>query len=288
MSIKSWIYADSLIKPEEAVLFQESVRGGLGLTSVKHKSKALLIRNFLEQSVNPKYSHSLFLETLFRVHIMDEASQCPKIPPYFNQEFFETIKSAHLSGYDLSNMKTKQWYNFLMEQDPTLSNPNKIELSSPETDWKLVWSNIHLKSLSNDSISFAWRLLHQLLPGEERLSRILKNTSPVCKFQCQEISNLKHIFFRCQKSRQVVEWLGKLFPDIFVNFPAAQISKLFTGNNEAVIWIIIESLKYIWEKRKRNKEISETECRASLEAAVDNLTGINDNISNEICQHLSM
>ena len=34
-SIKSWLYADQLLKPEERVLFRPPVHGGLGLHNVK-------------------------------------------------------------------------------------------------------------------------------------------------------------------------------------------------------------------------------------------------------------
>ena len=59
-SIKQWLYADVLLKPEEFVLFQQVEDGGLGLTSVKHKALAMLIRNFINLAYNPKYLNSLF------------------------------------------------------------------------------------------------------------------------------------------------------------------------------------------------------------------------------------
>ena len=47
-SIKRWLYADLLLKPEVMVLYRPLDQEGLGLTSVKHKSLACLIRTFLE------------------------------------------------------------------------------------------------------------------------------------------------------------------------------------------------------------------------------------------------
>ena len=51
-SIKKWIYADLLLKPEEILLFRPVQKGGLGLVSVKHKGTAFLIRMFLELAAN--------------------------------------------------------------------------------------------------------------------------------------------------------------------------------------------------------------------------------------------
>ena len=58
-SIKSWMYADLLVKPSQAVMCRPSYYGGLGVFSVRHKAQAHLIRTFLETAVIPKYRHSL-------------------------------------------------------------------------------------------------------------------------------------------------------------------------------------------------------------------------------------
>ena len=60
--IKSWLYQDLLLKPSELVLYRGTDVGGLGLLCVKMRSLALLIRTYLETSINPKFRHSLFHE----------------------------------------------------------------------------------------------------------------------------------------------------------------------------------------------------------------------------------
>ena len=60
--IKSWLYQDLLVKPSELVLFRKVEDGGLGLLNVKIRSLALLVRTFLETSINPNFRHSLFHE----------------------------------------------------------------------------------------------------------------------------------------------------------------------------------------------------------------------------------
>ena len=47
----------------------------------------------------------------------------------------------------------------------------KAELRSPGTDWELSWSLSRLKGLGSEATSFLWKLLHCILPAEERLSR---------------------------------------------------------------------------------------------------------------------
>ena len=43
-SIKSWLFADQLEKPEEFVLFRARCNGGLGLVNIQFKALSLLIR----------------------------------------------------------------------------------------------------------------------------------------------------------------------------------------------------------------------------------------------------
>ena len=51
--IKSWLYQDQLLKPEELVIHRPPSVGGLGVHCVMLKSQAGLIRSFLETAVNP-------------------------------------------------------------------------------------------------------------------------------------------------------------------------------------------------------------------------------------------
>ena len=85
--IKSWLYQDMLIKPSELVLYRGTDVGGLGLLNVNMRSLVLLVRSFLETSVNPNFRHSLFNEHLFRYHVMQEHSLTdPGFTQYYDRE----------------------------------------------------------------------------------------------------------------------------------------------------------------------------------------------------------
>ena len=72
--------------------------GGLGVTSIKHKAQAVLIKTFLETAAIPNFRHSLFHSLLFRYHILDDSSiPNPGFPPYYPKSFFQTIKHVHLT-----------------------------------------------------------------------------------------------------------------------------------------------------------------------------------------------
>ena len=65
-SVKSWLYADLLEKPSEAVMCRPASHGGLGVTSVKFKAQAILIRTFLETAAIACYTPSS-LDSMFWV-----------------------------------------------------------------------------------------------------------------------------------------------------------------------------------------------------------------------------
>ena len=81
--VKSWLYQDQLLKPEEMIIYRPIDMGGLQLHNVKIKALASLIRTFLETAVNPSFHHSLLHTILYRVYVLDDDSihLLPKIPP---------------------------------------------------------------------------------------------------------------------------------------------------------------------------------------------------------------
>ena len=75
-SVKSWLYADMLFKPEEMIMVRSAQYGGLGVHDIKYKALAGLIRSILETACNTDFRHSLFHEILYRYHVMDDKSIC--------------------------------------------------------------------------------------------------------------------------------------------------------------------------------------------------------------------
>ena len=93
-SVKSWLYADLWEKPSEAVLHRSVTFGGLGLTSVKHKALAMLIRNFMETAAHPQFRRNLLHSTLFRYHVLeDDRITNPGFLPYYPVGCSENIKN---------------------------------------------------------------------------------------------------------------------------------------------------------------------------------------------------
>ena len=104
-SIKSWLYADMLLKPEEMIMHRPPSAGGLGIHHVAMKAKAGLIKSFLETACNPKFQQSLYHQLLYQYHVLEDRSlPNPKFPPFYNEEFFNSIRKVLKSPRDVAAM----------------------------------------------------------------------------------------------------------------------------------------------------------------------------------------
>ena len=121
-SIKSWLYADQLLKPEEIVMFRPAYFGGLGVLNVKYKAMAGLIKSFLETAGNATFRSSLYHTMLFRYHVLQDRSfPNPGTPPFYSQDFFSRIQKAHQDyPINIFHMSEKDWYMLLLEENCTM------------------------------------------------------------------------------------------------------------------------------------------------------------------------
>ena len=280
--VKSWLFQDQLEKPEEMILYRPIKFGGLGLHHVKYKALASMIRTFMETAVHPSFKHNLFHSLLFRSYVLedDSISQPPPLPPYYSAHFFSTIKWVkENTSLRISTMTTAQWYQVMLEKEVTMDNNNeytmcRAELASPGTDWKACWRRARLKGLGSEATSFIWKLMHRLLPNEQRLARILPNSSALCKY-CPDppIADLEHCFFGCIKTGEV----GRKLLETMINHdpsvtPAGLLRLEFQEEGEQempLVWTAAHTLSYMWKKRTTGHVVDLTLTRASLEAKVN-------------------
>ena len=85
-NVKSWLYADQLLKPEEHVMYRPPSYGGLGVINVKMKAMAGLIKSFLETAGNEKFLQSLYHTILFKVNVLEDTPK-PCLTTILQQRF---------------------------------------------------------------------------------------------------------------------------------------------------------------------------------------------------------
>ena len=283
--VKSWLYQDCLEKPSELVLYRDSQVGGLGLFHVKIRSLALLIRSFLETASHPSFRHNLLHEVLYRYHVVGEDTlPNPGFLPYYDKDFFSTIKHyKQTCPLNISVMTTKQWYRVLLEdrvlmQTPADGSPQtllpvRVELLTPDLDWPAIWILSRTKGLSSDQSAFLFKLLHLLLPTQDRINRIT-NVPGLCKMCNAASEDTLHALFSCPSSHGAASTLLS-----YVHLTAPGISpqamlRLDFGQalNEtdclATLSIISTGLQHIWQARVDRRTVNPYKMRADLEASI--------------------
>ena len=111
---KSWLYRDMFFKPEESILYRSAMDGGLGLLNIRLKALAGLIRSFLETACNSKFRPSLYHQQLLHYYVFEDRDiQDPGLPPFYDADFFNIIRSVHLkSPLNIRTLSEKQWYRY--------------------------------------------------------------------------------------------------------------------------------------------------------------------------------
>ena len=283
--VKSWLYQDCYEKPSELALYRKAEDGGLGLFNVQLRAQALLIRAFMETAANPNFRHSLFHQLLYRYHVLGEVTlPDPGLTPYYDRNFFNLIQH-YLSNcpMNVTTMTTKDWYKMLLEDkilmteaNPTPSLiPVRAETLSPTTDWPLTWSLARTRGLGSDLTSFLFKLLHCLLPTQDRVARLGgAENHGLCQLCHQEVEDPQHAFYFCQHSSIAGHaLLGFVQSQVPALTPEASL-RLEFGNclsdeeRLATVYMLSTGLKFIWENRIQKKQVHLHLMRSEIEAQI--------------------
>ena len=284
-NVKSWIYGDQFLKPEEKILFRPPSYGGLGVHHVKFKAQAALTRSFLETACHPQFLPSIYHSSLYRFHVLGDTSiPDPGLPPYYPKEFFAKIREVHLeTPLNVATMTQKQWYRLLLEDGCTMEQgqgdirqfiSSKVEAASPGTDWEKTWRLARLKGLGPEHTSFLFKLLQKILPTQERLHRTNNDVNAQCKATgCTEIDDLDHNLVLCPANENVGRNLLELLRQHQPTLTTPSLLRLELEVDEELelplVWITAATLLSIWEQRKVSTRVQPHLTRSQLEAKVN-------------------
>ena len=284
--VKSWLYQDQLLKPEEFVMHRGASVGGLGVHHVQLKAQAGLIRTFLETASNPSFRVSLFHSLLFRYHVLGETSlPDPGFPPFYSPEFFAKIRQVHLeTPLNVSKMSEKEWYKVLledlciMEVDREGNRQNKlcrVERMSPDTDWEESWLLARLPGLGSENISFLFKLIHDILPTQERVSRTNPRASSACPMPgcVTEVETRTHAFFLCTWNdgigERVLASIEEYTPHVLPEQVLRLEFKIPEEQKLPIVWLLASVLNIVWNLRRSKSRVQLYEVRAQMEAKIN-------------------
>ena len=126
----------------------------------------------------------------------------------------------------------------------------------------------------SDQISFLWRLLHNLLQTQSRVSRILQQQDSSCKSCHHPLDDLPHLF-NCTSSSLVCNTLLRTLRTLQPNITTQQIMLLSLDIEPAMefpaVWLVSSTLLYVWLQKSAKKQCRLVEVRSNLEARVNML-----------------
>ena len=151
--------------------------------------------------------------------------------------------------------------------------PCRAELEAPTNNWDNSWRLVRLPGLTPEMKTFLWKLLHKILPTQDRLLRMKKSKSPLGHCQlCQDevVESMEHALISCQFNQNVGNMLLYGVSIIIPNITSNQVLHLeldVEANRELPLVIMIgHTLESIWSHRMKKIQIQPFLIRSDLEA----------------------
>ena len=208
----------------------------------------------------------------------------PGRPAYYSADFFSTIKSVKNEGLlQIASLSVGLWYKVLLENLVTTETDDnnfqftkrcKIETEHPNVNWKTTWSLACTPGLTSNSYTFLFKMIHNILPTQQRLNRILPGVnSPQCTLcPTQNTSDLSHALFTCDYNVEVGNWLLSILGRVIHGVTPEQLI-LLNLNVERdlqlpLAWLISETLNIVWNNRTVKKACNLFLTRVTLEANI--------------------
>ena len=162
-------------------------------------------------------------------------------------------------------METEQGRNLI---------PCRVETRHPEHDWETAWRRARLLGLGPTLTSFLFKVLHDLLPTQERISR----TNPAVTGWCSrcitedhgETENLDHALISCPANNRVGIAILECLPQgRLQGQDVLRLQFAIEGEQELpVVWFLAAAWSIIWGYRSAGRRIELYRVRADLEAKV--------------------
>ena len=285
---KSWVYADLLVKPDEITLYRPRSKGGLNLIHVKYRAMAEQIKYFIDTAVNPNYPCNIYHKALYEWFVEENSlMKNPGKSPYFTQDFFQAIKAVkEQESLSIKHFSIGMWYRALLnlyvltEKDDdgfVFEKCSKLEQGHSQTSWDSTWNVVCHPSLESADHSFLFCLLHDLLPTQLILAKVLRahystNVCGLCDLQVS--GDQLHSFLICPFNNGVGLWLKECMRRSWPALQDTQVLNLNFGTDSSEIqkvaatWLVAKTFGCIWKSRLQKKQSCIRLVRAKVEADI--------------------
>ena len=182
---------------------------------------------------------------------------------------------------NIKTMSVKLWYKHLLEvqvthsepEDPSALVPCRVERLAPDIDWGRSWLAVCVPGLTPEMRSFLWKMLHCILPTQERLHRMnMPNApSPLC-VQCTEgkLDDIEHALLRCNKIKPGADFLLQTLKSEIPDITFERIKYLDFRSEDLLVptYLTAATLSQLWSSRSCTRNLSWNSVRANVEQSI--------------------
>ena len=265
------IKRDVIVKPPE--------EGGLGVTHLQSKARALRLRGLLQitdPTCSAKWVHFARYWMGRKLAIRPEwqwlkSNTRATAAPGQNTPTYSTLladfHSIHswLSTQPLTALTTRKYYVQLLSRiSSEARSPREWEEEIGEKQsWPSIWCNAYGGLSTNWEGDLAWKILHRVVKTKSYLRRVQRLTVPKACHRCGKSETLNHVFLLCPVAKSVWEWvydLIRLICDSNAALTAANIllrsdfvpSRQNKHKINLVAYLLKLALWHLWEARNRS------------------------------------
>ena len=150
--------------------------------------------------------------------------------------------------------------------------PCRTEVRNPGFDWESTWSKARMSGLGSELISFLFKVLHDLLPTQERIARTNPAVNGDCKLCIHNVKeDLVHALFRCPGNHGIVQSVLDCLP-LLTGVQDQDVLHLQIDLEDQlqlpVVFVLAVAWSSIWESRRVGRRPELYKVRAELEARV--------------------
>jgi hypothetical protein len=154
--------------------------------------------------------------------------------------------------------------------------PCRAETKHPEIEWEKVWKMAVTPGLPSHHLSFLWKMLHDLIPSQERLFRLkMPNVNSSTCTLCDQnvLGNLIHSLLLCPYNNGAGNFLLDVLHLHIPNLQPQQVVLLDLDVAEdlqlPLVYLTAAILSQIWSCRKEKRPCHLASIRATLEAGIN-------------------
>ena len=182
---------------------------------------------------------------------------------------------------NIKTMSVKLWYKHLLEvqvthtdpEDPSALVPCRVERLYPSIDWGRSWLAVCVPGLTPEMRSFLWKMLHCILPTQDRLHRMnMPNaSSPLC-VQCTagQVDDIEHALLRCSKIKPGADFLLETLKLEIPDLTLERIKYLDFRSEDLLVptYLTAATLSQFWNSRFCTRNFSWQSVHANVEQSI--------------------